>query len=101
MKEWRAASEVRAEDLQGERPMNGLGWFLLAAAALLLALGYALWVRARRVEETAVYHATCPHCRGRLSYRARQAGAADSCPRCLKRIIYPRVAPAPWLPWWK
>jgi hypothetical protein len=35
--------------------MNGLGWFLLAAAALLLALGYALWVRARRLQETTVY----------------------------------------------
>jgi hypothetical protein len=81
--------------------MNSLGWFLLAAAALLLALGYALWVRARRLEETTVYQVTCPHCRGRVSYRARQAGCVDSCPRCLKRIIYPRVAPPPWFPWWK
>jgi hypothetical protein len=81
--------------------MNGLGWFLLAAAALLLALGYALWVRGRRLQETTVYHFTCPHCRGRLGYRARQAGWVDSCPRCLKRILYPRVAPAPRLPWWQ
>jgi hypothetical protein len=79
--------------------MNGLGWFLLAATALLLALGYALWVRARRLEETTVYHFTCPHCGGRLSYRARQAGRADSCPRCLRRITFPPAAPPTWFPW--
>jgi hypothetical protein len=54
--------------------MNSLGWYLLAAA-LLLALVYALRARARRLEEIL-----------------------DSCPRCLKRIIYPRVAPAPSMP---
>jgi hypothetical protein len=81
--------------------MNTLGWFLLAAAALLLALEYALRVRARRLEETKVYYFTCPHCRGRFSYRARQAGRAESCPRCLKRITFPPGAPAKWFPWWK
>ena len=82
--------------------MNALVWFLLAAAALLGALMYALRVRAQRLEETTEHHFTCPHCRHRVPYRARQAGRVDSCPRCLKRITFPRgAAPATWFPWWK
>jgi hypothetical protein len=70
--------------------VDTLGWIFLAVTVLLLAVvGYAFFVRNRRVKEEPVQHFQCPQCRQRLSYRERQAGHKGACPRCRTAITFP------------
>jgi hypothetical protein len=68
-----------------------LSWVLLAAFALALAVGAALWLRARgRRAEEARHQVQCPNC-GRLArFGAGQAGRRGQCPGCRLTLTYPR-----------
>jgi DNA-directed RNA polymerase subunit RPC12/RpoP len=69
--------------------MGPFVWVVLVAAAVLLAAGGYVWLRARRAPTEAVYHFNCPNCGQRFRYQAKQAGRPGQCPRCRKQLNFP------------
>jgi hypothetical protein len=70
--------------------MNLTIWIAVAVGVLVLAVGGFVVLRAnRRPKEEPILHFTCPGCRQRLGYRARQAGHKGQCPRCKRPITFP------------
>jgi DNA-directed RNA polymerase subunit RPC12/RpoP len=67
--------------------------YVVVGVPAVLALAIAgvhlvRFLRAGRHEEA--HYLNCPHCRQRISFRARQAGHEGRCRRCGNGFVFPR-----------
>src|SRR6266851_1402255 len=73
--------------------MNLTIWIVVAVGVLVLAVGGFVVLRSnRRPKEEPILHFTCPGCRQRLGYRARQVPGRHHRPRPLLGRSSPRAA---------
>ena len=71
-----------------------MAYGVVGFVALLLGMYAAFQVRTwrtQRVQAEDKYYFTCPKCRRKFGYRARQAGHKGACPRCGQNLIFPSV----------
>jgi len=68
---------------------------LIALLSILggIHLGLAYRKRRAQVEDLPRFYFSCPKCKRKLRYRARQGGKFAMCPLCHGPIIFPKVPP--------
>jgi hypothetical protein len=64
--------------------------WIVAILGVLFVCGFFLyrWLK-RSGREEPVYHFSCPGCRRRLKFRARQAGHRGMCSNCKTNLEFP------------
>jgi hypothetical protein len=75
-------------------PLHNIEWkmgtWIVGILGVLFSGGFFLYRRFKNsAKEEPVYHFSCPGCRRRLKYLARQAGHRGMCSNCKTNLEFP------------